>query len=55
MTNTTSNKPIKKIRVGSVTATIWAQERRIRPYRAQLQGQRRPRGKEQTCAVVWNR
>ncbi len=26
MTNTTSTKPVKKIRVGSVSATIWAQE-----------------------------
>ena len=26
MTNTPTNKPVKKIRVGSVTATIWAQE-----------------------------
>ena len=26
MTNTDTNKPVRKIRVGSVTATIWAQE-----------------------------
>lgn len=26
MSNTTSNKPVKKIRVGNVSATIWEQE-----------------------------